>query len=393
METTEDNAAQRLRMMLTEYAVELVNETPVLSRYTDVFSRSDGLGGYAETERDRAWRNDLKYPHTVTDLESCITGLTQFKDAPTAWDNLRGELLKTDYDWLAKELAYRRERRNANLDRMISAAKALAPVMPTVEEILSAMTAEDEKPQDDPKYDIATALQRAENGTLYTPPTLPRETSDRRTGNLDFRDWEYAATKFDDDTTGDIAYIEETVANIAEKTTVTQPPPAIATVELVPEQAALLAKAADHSAAERAAAGIDEIKGKMLALWRRWLYGEPYKPERTREIPPAEQKLCAAMNKALFAYWKAFQNGELDGTLSVQEHDKYIVGRTHKRSAAEFLETHGKDVVWTAHGGKQYTLQELCPTVEDVQRMIDKNNKAIKRARQKNGQSADKKKI
>jgi hypothetical protein len=179
------------------------------------------------------------------------------------------------------------------------------------------------------------------------------------------------------------------VVDIAEKTTVTQPP-AIPTVKLVPEQAALLTKAADHSAAERAAASIDEIKGKMLALWRRWLYDEPYKPERTRETPPAEQKLCAAMNDAVFAYWKAFQNGELDGTLSVQEHDKYIVERKHKRSAKEFLETHGKDVVWTAHDGKQYTLQELCPTVEDVQRMIDRNKKAIRRAQQKNGQSEDK---
>ena len=189
------------------------------------------------------------------------------------------------------------------------------------------------------------------------------------------------------------ASVRGLLADIAEddtKRTDTAQPPAIPTVKLVPEQAAVLTKAADHSAAEQAAAGIDKLEGKMLALWRRWLYDEPYKPERTRETPPAEKKLCAAMNDAVFAYWKAFQNGELDGTLSVQEHDKYIVERKHKRSAAEFLETHGKDVVWTAHDGKQYTLQELCPTVEDVQRMIDRSNKAIKRAERKNGQSADK---
>ena len=146
-------------------------------------------------------------------------------------------------------------------------------------------------------------------------------------------------------------------------------------------------------AAERAAASIDEIKGKMLALWRRWLYDEPYKPGRTRETPPAGKNLCAPMNDALFAYWKSFQNGKLDGTLSVQYYDEHIVERKRKRNANEFWTTHGADVVYTAQDGTQYTLQDLCPTVEDVQRMIDRNNKAIKRAKGKNGQSADKQKI
>lgn len=143
-------------------------------------------------------------------------------------------------------------------------------------------------------------------------------------------------------------------------------------------------RAADD--ARKTADDVADLKNKVIEIWKRY-------NARTRTTTPAEQKLCAAMNKALFAYWKAFQKGELDGTLTVQEHDKYIVGRTHRRSVAEFLKTHGKDVVWTAHDGKQYTLQELCPTVEDVQRMIDRNKKAIRRAQQKKGQSADKKKI
>ena len=146
-------------------------------------------------------------------------------------------------------------------------------------------------------------------------------------------------------------------------------------------------------AAEQTAKAIDEIKDKMLALWRRWLYDKPGKPERARAIPPAEQKICGAMNDAAFGYWKAFQKGKLDGRLSAKKYDNYIVERRHKRSAKEFLQTHSKDVVWTAHDGRQYTLQELCPTVEDVQRMIDRNNKAIKRAKEKNGRLADKKKF
>ena len=150
---------------------------------------------------------------------------------------------------------------------------------------------------------------------------------------------------------------------------------------------------AAEKAAEQATKGIDEIKDKMLALWWRWLHDKSGKPERARAIPPAEQKICGAMNDAAFGYWKAFQKGKLDGRLSAKKYDNYIVERRHKRSAKEFLQTHSKDVVWTAHDGRQYTLQELCPTVEDVQRMIDRNNKAIKRAKEKNGRLADKKKF
>ena len=148
-------------------------------------------------------------------------------------------------------------------------------------------------------------------------------------------------------------------------------------VELVPEQAALL---------EKTAAGVTVLKRKMIETWKRC-------NARTRKTTPAENKLCAPMNDALFAHWKAFQRGELDGTISVQAHDESIVERKHKRSADEFWTYHGADVVYTAQDGTQYTVKELCPTVEDVQRMIDRNNKAIKRAEQKNGQSADKKKI
>lgn len=212
METQKDNAAQQLRMALTAYAVELVNETPILSRYTDVFPRSDGLGGLPEIERDKAWRKNLKYPSNATDLDSCITALTQFRDAPTLWDNLRGELLKSGNDWLAKELQYRRERRNANIENLLSEARKLAPEMPTDYEILSAMSAPDEDKQTEPKYDIAAVMQGVKDGTLEPPPTLPREATGGRTGSLDFRAWECAATKFDNDTAGDIEYIWEVIA-------------------------------------------------------------------------------------------------------------------------------------------------------------------------------------
>ena len=213
METQKDNAAQQLRMTLTAYAAELVNETPVLSRYTDVIPRPDHLGGYYERERDRVWHKNLNYPSNTNDLNSCISALTQFRDAPTLWDNLRGELLKSGNDWLAKELQYRRERHNANIENLLSAARKLAPEMPTDYEILSAMTAPGEDKQTEPKYDIAAVMQGVKDGTLEPPPTLPREATDGRTGSLDFRDWECAATKFDNDTAGDVKYIRKVIAD------------------------------------------------------------------------------------------------------------------------------------------------------------------------------------
>lgn len=213
METQKDNAAQQLRMTLTAYAAELVNETPVLSRYTDVIPRPDHLGGYYERERDRVWHKNLKYSSNTNDLNSCISALTQFRDAPTLWGNLRGELLKSGNDWLAKELQYRRERRNANIENLLSAARKLAPEMPTDYEILSAMTAPGEDKQTEPEYDIAAVMQGVKDGTLEPPPTLPREATDGRTGSLDYRNWKCAATKFDNDTAGDVEYIRKVIAD------------------------------------------------------------------------------------------------------------------------------------------------------------------------------------
>lgn len=213
METQKDNAAQQLRMTLTAYAAELLNETPVLSRYTDVIPRPDGLGGLPETERDKAWRNNLKYPSNATDLDSCITALTQFRDAPTLWDNLRSELPKSGNDWLAQELQYRRERRNANIVNLLSEARKLAPEMPTDEAILSAMSDANENIEPTPKYDIETALLDSINGIREFPPDIPPETSKRRTHILDFRAWEYAATKFDNDTAEDVDYIRKEIVD------------------------------------------------------------------------------------------------------------------------------------------------------------------------------------
>ena len=115
---------QNLRKMLTAYAAELRNEIPVLSCYTDVVPRSDGLGGSPEVSADRAWRTCMEYPDRIF-LNDCIRILRQFRDAPSAWTDLRGELRRSGFDWVAAELTERRETREKNINDLISEAEKL----------------------------------------------------------------------------------------------------------------------------------------------------------------------------------------------------------------------------------------------------------------------------
>ena len=112
---SQTNDAARVRELLFAYAVELRNETPILSRYTDSIQSPDHLGGYAERERDQAMRRNLMYPDNLTELKMCVDCLEQFRDWRGVWEDVRGALLMNNQQGLAAELKERRERRAADL--------------------------------------------------------------------------------------------------------------------------------------------------------------------------------------------------------------------------------------------------------------------------------------
>ena len=154
MKITTDNFTDA-RTLLKEYAVELWNETPILNRYTDALPMPDGRGGYAERERYEAERRMLKYPQHETAIELAICTLTAFRDNSDLWELTRDGLLLQDRRGEADILERRRNRRNADIDKMI--------------------------------YILTTALN---------------------TSGLDFREWEEAADNFNTGIAGDVAQIE-----------------------------------------------------------------------------------------------------------------------------------------------------------------------------------------
>ena len=128
----------------------------------------------------------------------------------------------------------------------------------------------------------------------------------------------------------------------------------------------LLEKAVDNSAgakdaAERAAARtLEEFKAKS-------------KGKRTR---------TTTVDLELYKYWRKFIHGDLDNKDVAVDYD-----RRTRRSAQEFLETHGNDVFYISTDGKKYTVKERVPSVAAVKKMYTRGNKARSRNKAKNGQA------
>lgn len=189
------NVPASMLELLTAYAVELQGETPVLSRYTDTMPRPDGLGGQAERERDQAMRRNLMYPDNLTELKMCVDCLEQFRDWRGVWEDVRGALLTGNQPGLAAELKERRERRTADLERMLAAARDLAPMMPTDTDTLRKIANAD-TPGQSAVWDIEREMQAAISGKVK--PTGGRAAEPPKVRALDYRAWDAAAVRFNE---------------------------------------------------------------------------------------------------------------------------------------------------------------------------------------------------
>lgn len=163
------------------------------------------------------------------------------------------------------------------------------------------------------------------------------------------------------------ASVRGLLADIAEdgtkKTAHTQPPPARVTAELVPEQAALLEKAAVNSQAT-----VDE-----MAQWRKWL-AQLKKPGNHRKAP----KLAAAKQQAVVVVWNQYATN---------------CRAEHKRpSLRGCLDDHGADVIYTKKTtGESFQLIELVPN-EATLKAIVHNAQAKQSARKKTEKSKSRQK-
>ena len=359
------NVPASMLELLTAYAVELQGETPVLSRYTDTMPRPDGLGGQAERERDQAMRRNLMYPDNLTELKMCVDCLEQFRDWRGVWEDVRGALLTGNQPGLAAELKERRERRTADLERMLAAARDLAPMMPTDTDTLRKIANAD-TPGQSAVWDIEKEMQAAISGK--TKPTGGRAAEPPKVRALDFRKWETAADNFNMGVRGDVAFIENALAEkivaassdfndrliqaggkpfLKAAATPTRAPQnaRAALVKCISINNQVLAKLGEvqadaHGAkvaAERAAAGVDELAAEMTA-WREWVRELAKHPN----AKPGEPKLCATVQGKICEIWQGFKNAPADCELPSGAF------RKTKRTFAECLALHGRDEVW--HG-------------------------------------------
>lgn len=382
---SQTNDAARVRELLFQYLIELQGETPVLSRYTDTMPRPDGLGGQAERERDQAMRRNLMYPDNLTELKMCVDCLEQFRDWRGVWEDVRGALLTGNQPGLAAELKERRERRTADLERMLAAARDLAPMMPTDADTLREIANAD-APGQSAVWDIEKEMQAAISGKAK--PTGGRAAEPPKVRALDFRKWETAADNFNRGVQGDVAFIENALAEkivaafsdfndrliqaggkpfLKASATPTRapqnaravlvrlndqvgliPPAKIAAMsfrEIVAEfekcisiNNQVLAKLGEvQVAAERAAAGVEELAAEMTA-WREWVRELAKHPN----AKPSEPKLCAVVQGKICEIWQGFKNAPADCELPSGAF------RKTKRTFAECLALHGRDEVW--HG-------------------------------------------
>ena len=389
---SQTNDAARVRELLFQYLIELQGETPVLSRYTDTMPRPDGLGGQAERERDQAMRRNLMYPDSLTELKMCVDCLEQFRDWRGVWEDVRGALLTGNQPGLAAELKERRERRTADLERMLAAARDLAPMMPTDADTLREIANAD-APGQSAVWDIEREMQAAISGKAK--PTGGRAAEPPKVRALDYRAWDAAAVRFNEGIADDVAFIENAIAEKivaafsdfndrliqaggkpflkAAATPTHAPQNARAALVWLNDQVGLIppAKIAAMSfreivapfekcirinnqvlaklgevqadahgakvAAERAATGVDELAAEMTA-WREWVRELAKHPN----AKPGEPKLCATVQGKICEIWQGFKNAPADCELPSGAF------RKTKRTFAECLALHGRDEVW--HG-------------------------------------------
>ena len=409
------NVPASMLELLTAYAVELQGETPVLSRYTDTMPRPDGLGGQAERERDQAMRRNLMYPDNLTELKMCVDCLEQFRDWRGVWEDVRGALLTGNQPGLAAELKERRERRTADLERMLAAARDLAPMMPTDTDTLRKIANAD-APGQSAVWDIEKEMQAAISGKAK--PTGGRAAEPPKVRALDYRAWDAAAVRFNTGVQGDVAFIENALAEkivaafsdfndrliqaggkpflkaAATPTHAPQnaraalvwlndqvgliPPVKIAAMsfrEIVAEfekcisiNNQVLAKLGEvQVAAERAAAGVDELAAEMTA-WREWVRELAKHPN----AKPGEPKLCATVQGKICEIWQGFKNAPADCELPSGAF------RKTKRTFAECLALHGHDEVW--HGKR---LIDFIPDENAFKRVVHNGAEKARQAKAK----------
>ena len=409
------NVPASMLELLTAYAVELQGETPVLSRYTDTMPRPDGLGGQAERERDQAMRRNLMYPDNLTELKMCVDCLEQFRDWRGVWEDVRGALLTGNQPGLAAELKERRERRTADLERMLAAARDLAPMMPTDADTLREIANAD-TPGQSAVWDIEKEMQAAISGKAK--PTGGRAAEPPKVRALDYRAWDAAAVRFNTGVQGDVAFIENALAEkivaafsdfndrliqaggkpflkaAATPTHAPQnaraalvwlndqvgliPPVKIAAMsfrEIVAEfekcisiNNQVLAKLGEvQVAAERAAAGVEERAAEMTA-WREWVRELAKHPN----AKPSEPKLCAVVQGKICEIWQGFNNAPADCELPSGAF------RKTKRTFAECLALHGHDEVW--HGKR---LIDFIPDENAFKRVVHNGAEKARQAKAK----------
>ena len=274
------DVAARMCELLTVYAAELQNEVPVLCRYTDRLM-IDGMTS-SERERARAWREALTCPSDETTLDACIASLNKFKDDSTVWGDLQDSLCLNDLRGIADALARRRERRSADLDRMIDAANGLRMQYRASDPDAASFAEECSIPYDiaktindvignDAEHDLPDTSERssltdAEAVTMVNGAAQPSGRKPPMPNKaLDFRQWEDSAVRFNAGISDDVAFVEKLI-----KTRIR----AIVSTYNAKVQARAAASADQGKWPDIIAAGelrlpdgLDEMSARQFALW------------------------------------------------------------------------------------------------------------------------------
>ena len=120
-------------------------------------------------------------------------------------------------------------------------------------------------------------------------------------------------------------------------------------------------------AAERAAAGIEELAAEMTA-WREWVRELAKNPN----AKPSEPKLCATVQGKICEIWQRFKDEPADCELP---NGKL---RKTKRTFAECLAQHGRDEVWS---GKR--LIDFIPDEKAFERVVHNGAEKVRQAKAK----------
>ena len=120
-------------------------------------------------------------------------------------------------------------------------------------------------------------------------------------------------------------------------------------------------------AAERAAAGVEELAAEMTA-WREWVRELAKHPN----AKPSEPKLCAVVQGKICEIWQGFNNAPADCELPSGAF------RKTKRTFAECLALHGHDEVW--HGKR---LIDFLPDENAFKRVVHNGAEKARQAKAK----------